>query len=340
MLSFLIDLLQCPACGGSLNWQITVRQGERIETAVVRCQGCATSYSVEEGIGVFLTPDLRRDDLWESLDSGLTNHLKANPEVERRLLDTSLEQLAPADRFYRALILEERGALAMARAAYEAALPGLYTPEYLICHESQVHFLLDHLDETSGPIVDLATGRGELVEEMARRVERPVVATDFSPHVLRRNQRWLESQGRYERVSLLACDARRMPFKDGAVETLTTNLGLANIRDASALLTELRRIVSGQFLAISTFYPEPGSGTLQPGEAENSAVIANLGMENLLYRSRAQRAFAVAGWNLKLLNVCGGRVQPTPKGVILEGAEIDTLPAAETILEWSTLKAT
>jgi len=43
---------------------------------------------------------------WEQMDSWLTRHLQENPEIERRLMESPLESLDPADQFFRASVLE------------------------------------------------------------------------------------------------------------------------------------------------------------------------------------------------------------------------------------------
>ncbi|MCD6520580.1 MAG: hypothetical protein J7M05_11730, partial [Anaerolineae bacterium] len=96
MQAFLIDLLQCPACGGALSWQIRECDGEHIETAKARCQECNASYPVREGIGIFLSPDLPRQDLWEESQSQLARYLCEHPEREHQLLGAPLENLSPA----------------------------------------------------------------------------------------------------------------------------------------------------------------------------------------------------------------------------------------------------
>lgn len=331
MHTYLIEMLECPACHGELEWNITERCGNRIETAEAQCVVCAVSYPVREGIAIFLTPDLPRDDMWEQVDGRLTQYLREHPEVEYQLMDVPLETLAPADQFFRALILDERGEYARAKVAADLARTGVYTPEYLACSESQINYAIERLSASAGPIVDMATGMGRLVEEMARRLTQPIVATDFSPRVLRRDRRRLEFFGLYERVSLLAFDARRAPFKDGAVKTLTTYQGLPNIREPGNLLRELRRIVSGSFLALTIFYPED--------DEANAAAIAEMGLSDLLFRRSTLECFAQAGWKVEVVASCLGKASPTPTGVVLEGAGVDTLPVAETTLEWCILMA-
>jgi len=84
MQSYLVEMLECPVCHGELEWDITERHDGRIETANARCVACAVAYPVREGIAVFLTPDLPRDDLWEQVDSHLAQYLREHPEVEHQ----------------------------------------------------------------------------------------------------------------------------------------------------------------------------------------------------------------------------------------------------------------
>ena len=331
MQDFLLDMLFCPQCHNGLNWDIQHRRGDRIEAAEARCSECNALYPVMEGIGLFLTPDLPRNDLWEQADSHLMAYLRENPEVERQLMEASPEKQAPADRFFRATILDERGQFDEARSLRDSAMTELYTKEHLACWESQVRYVMDALADTSSPIIDLASGQGYLVEEMAAKFEVPIVATDFSPHVLRRNRRYFEHRDLSEKISLLAMDARRTPFRDGAVRTVTTNIGLPNIEHPGDLLKELRRIVVGRFLAISHFYP--------PDDEVNFDVIRQFGLETMLDRDLMLQAFADAGWEVRIENICAGLSQPTPVGVTIEGAAIDGLPVAAATQTWCVIDA-
>jgi uncharacterized protein YbaR (Trm112 family) len=331
MQEFLIEMLECPSCHGELNWKIIQHQGDRIEEAEVNCKKCDGTYPLKEGIGLFLTPDLPRNDLWEQLDSQLIQHLRENSQIESKLMDVPLNTLNPADQFFRSQVLEERGEFAQAKATANFAYSKLYAPEYLKCYNAQINYLIAQLSIFDGPIIDLASGRGDLAELLVRKLKQPIVFTDFSPQILRRNRRWLEFFGLYERVSLLAFDARRSPFKDGAIKMMTTNLGLINIEKPENLLIELRRIVSGKFFAISSFYPED--------DEVNAETIKKLGVDQFLFRNSALESFYSAGWQVKMENMMIGKACPTPKGEVIEGAGIDAFPITETKLEWGILAA-
>jgi len=212
-----------------------------------------------------------------------------------------------------------------------AAHVGLCTAGHLACWESQYDYVLEHLSSSNGPIVDIASGGGYLVDKMTSKLARPIVATDFSPRVLRRDQRFFQFLGLTDQLSLVAFDARRTPFKDGAVKTMTTNLGLANIEEPGRLLDELRRVISGKLLAIMSFFPDD--------DTANRAAAENLGISSFMFKDSTLRLFDEAGFDVLLKNVRSGRALPTPTSNLLEGAGIDALPVAKTELEWCTLVA-
>lgn len=331
MHQYLVEMLECPACHAGLDWEIHEYRENQIEKAEATCKACGASYPIRDGIGLFLTPDLPRNDLWQQQGSWLTQHLCEHPEIERQLMEAPLETLTPADQLFRAMVLDDRGEYDQAKIASDLAMPGIYTPELLSSSVDQISFAIGHLGASDGPIVDLASGGGTLVQEMAGRLSRPIVATDFSPSVLRRDRcRW-ESLGLYDRVSLLAFDARRTPFKDGAVGTLTTYHGLPNIEDPGGLLQELRRVVDGEFLAVTLFYRE--------GDDANAQRIRELQLEGLLFRARALECFAAAGWQVEVVNSRAVKASPTPRSALLGGAGIDGMPVTGTVLELCVLLA-
>jgi uncharacterized protein YbaR (Trm112 family) len=160
--------LVCPVCRGPL-----------VGTA---CSACGRTYPVVDDIPLLLEPGSEVRDLWEDAESGLSRVLRENPELERALLAPPASELPPADAFLRALVLDERGGA----DEVEAAFVGLHPPEVLACMTAQIEALCERVAEEPGLVVDLASGRGMLLERLQRVVAGTLVATDISPRVLRR----------------------------------------------------------------------------------------------------------------------------------------------------------
>jgi uncharacterized protein YbaR (Trm112 family) len=331
MNKFLVEMLECPLCHRQLDWQIISEHKDQIEQAEAHCPQCGALYPVIDGIGIFLTPDLPRNDMWQQVDSQLTLYLKEHPDIEKQLMGGPVEKLSPTDQQFRALVLDERGRFAEGKKTEQIAHKNLYTSEYLAGSNSQVEYVLESLGAFRGPIVDLASGRCYLVEKIASQLRRPVIATDFSLSVLRRDRKYFQFLGLDHLVSLLAFDARKTPFREGAIEVMTTNVGLLNIEEPGDLLRELKRIVNGILLSISHFYP--------PEDDANRKVIEAAGIEAFVYKESALRHFSETGWHAKIENSRVSRAQPTPASVLFEGARADGLPIAPTELEWCTIHA-
>ena len=331
MKKYVAEMLECPVCHHQLDWQIASESQDRIEQAEAHCSSCEAMYPVKDGIGIFLTPDLPRNDMWDQVDSQVVLYLRDHPDIEKQLMDGPVEKLSPTDQQFRAMVLDERGEFAEGKKAENLAHKNLYTSEYLAASNSQFEYVLENLSAFHSPIVDLASGRCYLVEKIIDQLRRPVIATDFSPSVLRRDRKYFQFLGMDDLLSFLAFDARKTPFKNGMIEVMTTNVGLVNIEDPGDLLSELKRIISGTLLAVSHFYPE--------NDDENRKVIKDAGLEAFVYKDSALKHFSSNGWSVKIENSHVAKSQPTPPSVIFEGVRADGLPVAPTQLEWCTLRA-
>lgn len=329
--AFLVELLQCPGCGGPLNWTVLRSSGRRIQEADARCRDCGHVYPVRGEIARFLPPASELYDPWAAMAQRLTGYLSFHPQARAMLLGADTAALGPADLFFRAAALELRGDFQGAGEAAEMARAGLYHQEFLQCYQEQLDALIGRLSCGAAPVIDLASGQCLLVEHLARRLPGPVVATDISPWISERNRRWLEFRGLLHKVSLMAVDPRRTPFRDSSVPIVTTNLGLANLEAPDEVLAELRRFVSGRFLAVTHFYPED--------DAANAAAIFRVGLGGTLFQEALVGRLATAGWQVDIVSQSRGTAGPTPVGRVIAGAGVDGLPVAKTMLTWCCLEA-
>lgn len=86
-------------------------------------------------------------------------------------------------------------------------------------------------------VLDVAAGTAVSTVELARGGAW-CVAADFSLGMLRAGRR----AGRHRKVPLVGADALALPFIDGAFDAVTISLGLRNVADPDAALTELARV--------------------------------------------------------------------------------------------------
>ena len=268
------------------------------------------------------------DDTWAEAESALSRHLRENPEIECALLHSPLDGLNGADLFLRASVVEERSGFDAAREAYELADERTYEQEVRSARDAMLDRVVElvRAGDGDGTVVDVATGRGTLLERLLAATERPLVATDISATVLERVRRRLDD----ERVEYIVADARALPFSDGAIPTFASHVGLANVPNAAPLLRELRR-AGRELVATHVFYPEP--------DEENRHAARELGLEELLFRESAFHAFAAAGWKLEVDSEQEIEAEPTPASELIEGVRIDALPAAPTRISYCVLLA-
>ena len=112
---------------------------------------------------------------------------------------------------------------------------------------------------------------------------------------------------------------------------MTTFLGLGNVAEPGGLLAELRRVVSGVFVAVCTFFPDD--------DEANREAAREAGLDRLLFPASAQEAFGEAGWRVETVAACCAHAVPPPPSELFAGARVDALPVAETDVEWRLLRA-
>src|SRR5262245_6619192 len=86
---------------------------------------------------------------------------------------------------------------------------------------------------TTGPLLDLCTGTGDLAFEYDRAAAGSVriIGADFSGAMLARAVAKSRKRGSNPRVGFVQADAQRLPFSDGTFEVVTIAFGLRNVTD-------------------------------------------------------------------------------------------------------------
>src|SRR5262245_7484727 len=110
----------------------------------------------------------------------------------------------------------------------------------------------------AGPVLDLATGTGDLalaIRETDRR--RTVVGADFAAGMLAQARTKLRERAE-RRIPLAAADALALPFRDRAFAAVTSAFLLRNLDGLEAGLREMRRVTQPGGLVVTLDIVRPG----------------------------------------------------------------------------------
>jgi demethylmenaquinone methyltransferase / 2-methoxy-6-polyprenyl-1,4-benzoquinol methylase len=97
---------------------------------------------------------------------------------------------------------------------------------------------------TTGPVLDLCTGTGDLAFEYDRACggRVPVVGADFAGEMLTQAVAKSRRRGSHPRIRFVQADAQRLPFADDTFEVVTVAFGLRNVTDHDRGLAEMARV--------------------------------------------------------------------------------------------------
>lgn len=108
-----------------------------------------------------------------------------------------------------------------------------------------------------GPVLDLATGTGDLALAIRRaRPEDTVFGADFSEGMLREAAAKL-SRRHQRRMPLVAADALALPFRDRTFAAVTSAFLLRNLGDLGRGIAEMRRVTRPGGLVVALEITRP-----------------------------------------------------------------------------------
>ncbi len=125
---------------------------------------------------------------------------------------------------------------------------------WVVSHHIQ-HILRDIPREREIRILDLATGSGDIPEELCRWGQHEgynfrFVLTDISPEILNVARERIEKVGYGERFSYLVCDATSPPFGDKEFDITLCSLAIhhLNVGQAQTAIGEMHRLSKRGFI--------------------------------------------------------------------------------------------
>lgn len=98
-------------------------------------------------------------------------------------------------------------------------------------------------EKSGGTILDIAAGSGDLSIDILRLHPRQIVATDFAVKMLTVFQQKLQSLRDGQLITLVACDALRLPFPAEQFDVTMVAFGIRNFADRLKSLREMHRVL-------------------------------------------------------------------------------------------------
>jgi ubiquinone/menaquinone biosynthesis C-methylase UbiE/uncharacterized protein YbaR (Trm112 family) len=316
----LVPLLACPVCHGELRQRIVREDTSHIIEGEFTCVKCGRKYPVIDQIGVFIESGAAVDDLWKKQEDFAVRFRREHPFRYFLLTRTFFGNVKPQNYFLKGLLLEDEGIL-------ERAMKRVYTRDYLVGYELTKEALRKVEAENPSVILEVACGRGGFFKQFlrSRRGSGVYVASDFSLSVLRSDLRWLQANGLDGQVTLLAFDAKAMPFRDGSVPAVVSNVGFINIQNGEQAVGEAFRVLVSRGVLVANFM-------FTTEQTANYLKAKELGFDQFYIRKSTEEVFRRVGFVFDLREVYRGHVRPTPSG-------IDGLPVVPDVYAFCVLKA-
>ena len=121
--------------------------------------------------------------------------------------------------------------------------------------QAGIRFILDQALPLESPALEIGTGKGRFLVQMARHV-RDITTVDISAeeqHCARLNARYHKVAGR---IKFVLQDAARLPWPDQSFGAVVTMNAMHHIRDFQPVLAEMLRVVKpGGKLVLADFSP-------------------------------------------------------------------------------------
>jgi demethylmenaquinone methyltransferase / 2-methoxy-6-polyprenyl-1,4-benzoquinol methylase len=110
----------------------------------------------------------------------------------------------------------------------------------------------------AGRCLDLGCGTGDLTEALLADPAAQVTGFDLTRAMLGGARARLHHTGTPERAGLAQGDAERLPFRDGAFDTVVSSFLMRNVGDRAAAYSEVARVLKpgGRFLQLELAKPE------------------------------------------------------------------------------------
>ena len=106
-------------------------------------------------------------------------------------------------------------------------------------------------------VLDIATGTGDLIIQMAQTKASRLVGLDISEGMLAVGRKKISAADLDQRIEMIQADSEAMPFEDNSFDAITVAFGVRNFEHLEKGLAEILRVLKpgGLFVILETSVP-------------------------------------------------------------------------------------
>jgi len=220
----IINYLVCPICHADFLFSIHKKTKERIIEGELECSKCNIKFRIKNGIVCFVV----------SCEKPARKDIK-------KLRKITLKQEIPKKWMLR------------------------FSKPELVALKKEWNFLLSVVKKNKSAIhLDFATGTGRFLRNIVPKTKGEMVALDNGYGTCQELQYFLKKIRKYNKVSIICADARKMPFRNGVFNSASSWCGLDEPKMKDTV-KEAKRVLKkeGYFAASGIHYQEESKSFLR-----------------------------------------------------------------------------
>ncbi len=311
----------CPTCRNELWWEIKEKNNNRIINGYAKCMECREIYPIKNGIAIFLPIKWQNMKIWRRSERVAVQKMEMGEEHET----LKNENIRQPSEILNMIRYRNRQGIIRNEALYHQYMESIGMPDTV----SKLCYLARRCAKEVNDvdyILDFASGKCLLVNELSKLKNCHVIVNDINPIVVMQAQQNFE---KFEHMSFMAFDMKRSPFRNKSIHTVTTMLGLQNIIPCNGIIEEINRIAD-VFINISAYLSE--------GLLENIEILNKYHMRNVWIKEQFDIIVEQFSW--KSQEICS--IMDLAKGISRE--EIETrfavmkFPVKEEVVKYALTK--
>jgi ubiquinone/menaquinone biosynthesis C-methylase UbiE/uncharacterized protein YbaR (Trm112 family) len=259
----IINHLACPKCQAEFLFSIYKKTKNRVIEGELKCKKCGRKFYIRDGIVCFAS----------------CNKKQFERDV-RKLRKTTIEQEIPKKWMH------------------------FFSKPELAALKKEWNFLLSVVKKNKSAIhLDFATGTGRFLRNIISKTKGEIIALDNGYDTCQELHYFLKRIKKYSRVSIVCADARKMPFKDGVLNSISSWHGLDELKIKDAIKEAKRILKKNGYFAASGIHYQIGSKSFWRAKKYDIGFLTKEMTMQILkaanFRKTEHKVFYKGRWNEK-----------------------------------------